>query len=573
MLPGGRTPVVLHGPGLDNYSSDASDWERSVGPLDSPWLGEDAAGGEARIHIHTATGLLCSLDVVKRDVDQHVWICPRDVKWAIRDKFGVPVPWQTLLHGGRELDDFEVCQELWPNHDGFQEVDFTLVKSMSAGETREHDLIQRRLRLLSDRKAREPAFPIQLEIGGESPEEFCALPGVVWETELQSLSIAHLERLEVIPPDIGLLGYLQVLIVDDLPGLARFPGEVLHCLNLRILTLSHIPCLSTVPAHIDRLRHLEYLVLDTLGCEFNDTGLPRGHVEDLPTQIGALSALRGLHICGLPRLDCLPIHLGQLANLMTLQLEALEELSRIPEEIGGLQLLRQLHVIRCPRVRSLPRGILVQTNVLKLPLQFLIHSNHPNMAQLIYPPDWGRGTWHYSPRCVDTPTVDDVIHGSLPAPWLPRRPLAQNALARLHGVLSGTLWPPWRGVRSPNALWGARIDWADAMCVNYQGLVHSNWTDDEFEQEVARALERQYPGDYRLGPLVDSQGDSPASSPARPFNGDDFVEDGGDGDDVDFVEDGDGGGDDFDFDGSSDDSDQEPHERLARRLRRRVLLR
>ena len=125
----------------------------------------------------------------------------------------------------------------------------------------------------------------------------------------------------------------------------------------------------------------------------------------------------------------------------------------------------------------------------------------------------------------------------------------------------------------PNALQGAMITWADAMCVNYQGLVNSNWADDEFEQEVARALERQYPGDYRLGPLVDSQGDSPASSPARPFNGDDFVEDGGDGDDADFVEDGDGGGDDFDFDGSSDDSDQEPHERLARRLRRRVLLR
>ena len=91
--------MVLHGPGLDNYSSDASDWERSFGPLDSPWLGEDAAGGEARIHIHTATGLLCSLDVAKRDVDQHFWICPRDVKWAIRDKFGVPVAWQTLLHG------------------------------------------------------------------------------------------------------------------------------------------------------------------------------------------------------------------------------------------------------------------------------------------------------------------------------------------------------------------------------------------------------------------------------------------------------------------------------------------
>ena len=538
MLPGGRTPVVLHG--LDDYSSDASG-----GPLDSPWLGEDAAGGEARIHIHTATGLLCSLDVVKRDVDEHVWICPRDVKWAIRDKFGVPVPWQTLLHGGRELDDFEVCQKLWPNHDGFQEVDLTLVKSMSPGETGEHDLIQRRLRLLSDRKARQPAFPIQLEIGGNSPEELCALPDVVWETELQRLSIAHLERLEVIPPDIGRLGDLHVLIVDDLPGLARFPGEVFHCLNLRILTLSHVPCLSTVPAHIDRLTHLEHLILDTLGCDFNDTGLPRGHVEELPTQMGALRALKSLQICGLPRLDNLPIHLGQLGMLMILQLEALLLLSRIPEEIGGLKLLRQLHVIRCPRVRSLPRRILVQTNVLKRPVQFLIHSNHHKMAQLIYPPDWGRRTWQYRPRCVDTPTVDDVIHGSLPAPWLPRRPLAQNALNRLHGVLSGTLWPPWRGVTLPDALWGARITWADAMCVNYQGLVNSNWADDEFEQEVARALERQYPGDYRLGPLVDSPGESPASSPARPFNGDDFVEDGGDGDDDDFVEDGDGGGDDF----------------------------
>ena len=540
MLPGGRTPVVLHG--LDDYSSDASG-----GPLDSPWLGEDAAGGEARIHIHTATGLLCSLDVVKRDVDEHVWICPRDVKWAIRDKFGVPVAWQTLLHGGRELEDLEVCQALWPNHGGFQEVNITLVKSMSAGETGEHDLIQTRLKLLSDRKARHPAFPIQLEIDGELPKEFCALPGMVWKTELQSLSIAHLERLEIIPPDIRLLGYLQVLVLDDLPGLANFPPEVFHCQNLRILSLSHIPCLSTVPAHIEWLTHLEHLVLDTLGCEFNGRGLPRGHVGDLPTQMGALRALKSLQICGLPRLENLPIHLGQLANLMTLQLEALLLLSRIPEEIGGLQLLRQLHVIRCPRVRSLPRGILVQTNVLKRPLQFLIHSNHHKMAQLIYPTDWGRRTWEYRPRCVDTPTVDDVIRGSLPAPWLPRRPLAQNALDRLHGVLSGTLWPPWRGVTLPNALQGAMITWADAMCVNYQGLVNSNWADDEFEQEVARALERQYPGNYRLGPLVDSQEDSRASSPARPFNGDDFVEDGGDGDDDDFVEDGDGGGNDFDF--------------------------
>ena len=493
MMPGETTPFLLHGV----VEGDVAYY--------CPWLEEEPGGGEARIHVNTPDGLLCSFDLARRDASSEWWVTPRDVQWAIRHLFGIPMSRQTLLHESCFLDSDETLQELWPNREGFQELSITLIQSMSPVERQEHDDIRRWLRLLPQRRV---AFPIAVVIGTGFVTGggyfnglcVCALPEELWEADVRSLALVRMPRLEIIPWTVRQLVNLRTLTLDDLPSLHDLPSDVFECVSLDELILARLPCVSTVSDCIDQLVNLKVLVLDSLGIVPGQqiVGSQGGHLLRLPPEIGALRALRQLSLCGHPWLEELPPALGQLGNLVVLQLEELG-IYKIPPELGSLRNLSQLHVLCCPRVRSLPRGILVQTSVLKGFTQLLVHSNSGFMTQLIYPPSWERWNFAVRPRCGETPTVDAVMSGDVPALGDPRRPLHYDCLEILKRVLSGTIWPPWRD--SDHVL-RDKMRWADALSDDspstWRVLPEITW-----RVKIGRLLEDQYPGDNPLVPCED----------------------------------------------------------------------
>ena len=411
-----------------------------------------------------------------------------DLKFVLRERLGVPVDWQRLLVGTRELGHNERLAELAPPGAGALEV--TLVKTLSDQEARERMSIVTWLRWASQLQIRCRSGDRAGVVIGEGADAnnifrrhratssiqsgalvrleadyLRELPPEVWQADFfNRLAILGCPLLERIPPEMGQFSKLVELEFVDCPRLRALPREVGHLVDLERLSLHDCHDFYTLPAEIGSLHNLRDLSLIELApfCR-------------LPAEIRSLTSLQELVMAGLPWLRQLPPELGQLRNLRHLGLEQCAGLRTLPQEVGCLHNLWSVLVVGCG-VRSLPRNLL-----LLLPLRnVVILDNSPDMLSVIHP----RGcafTYRYGLHNKSRSVFNflSLSHGN-------RLFMSDSGFDALRMVLSGNLWPPWRATLTT----GEYFD-IDAVALG--------------EEAAASRLELRFPG---------SPGDAPLGRPA-----------------------------------------------------------
>ncbi|URD82143.1 resistance protein [Musa troglodytarum] len=137
---------------------------------------------------------------------------------------------------------------------------------------------------------------------------------------------------------------------------------------LRALYL-HGFAMKALPAAVQKLNHLRYLDLSGTDLRKLPPAIGRLHnlqilklrncsrLEALPESIGELVNLVTLDLCFFVRLSSLPDSIGRLQNLQILKLTFCIELEALPESIGELVNLVTLDLCTCPRLSSLPDSI------------------------------------------------------------------------------------------------------------------------------------------------------------------------------------------------------------------------
>ncbi|KAL3701233.1 hypothetical protein R1sor_019255 [Riccia sorocarpa] len=181
-----------------------------------------------------------------------------------------------------------------------------------------------------------------------------------------SLSLRDLQKLEMLPEDIGNLQSLESLdiwncaierlpeSIGDLCSLRtlRFPGSSLHTLpeslgrlsGLTSLEVTKCGNLKTLPETIGELSSLASL------------DLSGSSLHSLPESLGRLSGLASLEVTNCGNLKTLPETIGELSSLTSLDLSG-SSLHSLPESLGRLSGLRALEVQNCENLKTLPETI------------------------------------------------------------------------------------------------------------------------------------------------------------------------------------------------------------------------
>jgi len=146
-------------------------------------------------------------------------------------------------------------------------------------------------------------------------------------------------KLETLPPEIGLLSNLQELSLSN-NKIETLPPEIGSLSNLRVLWL-HNNEIKTLPPEIGSLSNLQVLYLNN------------NQIETLPPEIGLLSNLRSLYLDN-NEIETLPPEIGSLSNLQVLWLYN-NKIETLPSKIGSLSNLRELYVGR--KVINVPNNL------------------------------------------------------------------------------------------------------------------------------------------------------------------------------------------------------------------------
>ncbi len=134
-----------------------------------------------------------------------------------------------------------------------------------------------------------------------------------------------------LPPELGNLSSLQILILYTNPLSGSIPAELGNLSNLDILYLNRTGLSGSIPPQLGNLGNLTFLYL-------GDTHLGGA----LPPELGQLANLRSLSLSNAQFSGNLPAELGNLANLTFLQLEENQFSGSIPPELGNLGNLTSL---------------------------------------------------------------------------------------------------------------------------------------------------------------------------------------------------------------------------------------
>ncbi|KAL3701237.1 hypothetical protein R1sor_019259 [Riccia sorocarpa] len=211
-------------------------------------------------------------------------------------------------------------------------------------------------------------------------------------SNLQSLSLRDLQKLELLPEDIENLQSLESLdiwncaierlpeSIGDLCSLRtlRFPGSSLHTLpeslgrlsGLTALELSNCEKLTTLPEAIGELSSLASL------------DLSGSSLHSLPESLGRLSGLTSLEVTKCGNLKTLPETIGELSSLASLDLSG-SSLHSLPESLGRLSGLRRLEMKDCENLKTLPETIGDLTSLESLGISSSIfHSLPERLGQL-----------------------------------------------------------------------------------------------------------------------------------------------------------------------------------------------
>ncbi|KAK7407075.1 hypothetical protein VNO78_08716 [Psophocarpus tetragonolobus] len=227
-----------------------------------------------------------------------------------------------------------------------------------------------RLSILSIRDASKlklPPFPsVEFEYLhiGHIKDDVSFVERIVGNVDcLNTLSIECIKGLRVLPDQVGRLGSLQQLYIQNCDELESFPEHVfqgltslqylciMRCKKLNSLSegVGHLGCLERVsiwgcpelvalPRNMDRLNALrEVRIL------YNSSTLPEG-LQRIPS-------LQNLSICG-SKCTSLPDWLGDLISLRVLKIHQCCNLRSLPSTFSRLTNLRKLSIKWCPELEK-----------------------------------------------------------------------------------------------------------------------------------------------------------------------------------------------------------------------------
>lgn len=138
---------------------------------------------------------------------------------------------------------------------------------------------------------------------------------------------------------------LQTLNLSANP-ITALPDNIGELTNLQTLDLCGCRRLPSLPSEIGRLTNLQKLNL--YGCT---------HLTALPVGISELSQLRELNLSYCDNITTLPSGFGRLTNLQDLNLSYCSSLTALPDGIGELSNLQLLDLAFCSNLTTLPHGI------------------------------------------------------------------------------------------------------------------------------------------------------------------------------------------------------------------------
>ncbi|XP_015160768.1 TMV resistance protein N-like [Solanum tuberosum] len=198
------------------------------------------------------------------------------------------------------------------------------------------------------------------------PSNICQLKGLV------TLDVSYCSKLESLPEGIGDLEKLEELDANY-TLISRPPSSIIWLNKLKSLSFVKENPEDTVnfvfPQVNEGLLSLEILALSY--CNIIDEGLPEdigslsslkelylcgNKFEHLPQSISELGALEYLNLSDCKRLTQLPEDIGCLSSLKDLRLNG-NNFEHLPQSISKLGALEYLHLSHCKRLTQLPEDI------------------------------------------------------------------------------------------------------------------------------------------------------------------------------------------------------------------------
>ncbi|XP_074355498.1 TMV resistance protein N-like [Apium graveolens] len=184
---------------------------------------------------------------------------------------------------------------------------------------------------------------------------------------LKSLNIFGCSSLEVLPTELGNIKSLSELNAEKL-SVSKLPDSIRYLSKLVELKLSYNMNLKTLSDSICNLRLLEVLhisncsILKEFPTEFGNfeslkkLNAMELNISELPNSIGNLSQLVYLNLCSSHHLKTLPDSICNLRALEVLNIGHCISLKALPEELGNLESLTRLEA-RSLTISEIPSSI------------------------------------------------------------------------------------------------------------------------------------------------------------------------------------------------------------------------
>ncbi|GLJ20009.1 hypothetical protein SUGI_0362850 [Cryptomeria japonica] len=172
------------------------------------------------------------------------------------------------------------------------------------------------------------------------------LKGIHALSLLTQLKVLRLERLIAPPVEIQnkAIQNIEKLSLSLCEGFESTSTLISN--KLQDFNLDHCSDLEVLPPGICNIQFVQ--MLSVTNCHL---------IQNLPSDLGSMSYLRVLRLSALPGLKELPSSIGNLVWLEYLDISVCEGLKKLPEEIGKLGKLSEFDMRECSRLRRLPRTV------------------------------------------------------------------------------------------------------------------------------------------------------------------------------------------------------------------------